>query len=145
MSILADTAPFLTFRLADAHFALAVPDVVEVAAMVTPITVPDAPPAWAGMVNRRGVLFPLLEMRTLVDLPRQAWTANTLFIVVQAGEQQAGLVVDDVSPVKYLTQAGWHPLTGARAWVQAMMNEKDTILQWVDVGALLKMATGKGA
>lgn len=138
-----DAAPFLCCRVGDERFALAIADVVEVAAVVTPVPVPEAPSAWAGMVNRRGTLFPLLELRAIAGLPVQAWSANTLFVVVQADERRAGLVVDEVSPVQYVAAAAWQPLQGGRSWVRAMTYDHAGILQWLDVGALLQAYVGK--
>jgi purine-binding chemotaxis protein CheW len=76
--------PVLTFRLANQHYALPIEQVLEVAAMVSITTVPDAPPAMLGLANRHGEVLPIIDMRKAFRLPTSEITVATMFIVAES-------------------------------------------------------------
>jgi purine-binding chemotaxis protein CheW len=90
---------WLTFRLRDGDYALAVSDVVEVLSMVMLAHLPGAPPWLTGMLNLRGQVLPVLDLRLRLGFIAPALTLDTPIVVVRTGDRLAGLIVDEVRDV----------------------------------------------
>jgi purine-binding chemotaxis protein CheW len=132
-----DRIALLVFRLGEAQYALPVDQVMEVAAMVAVVRVPDAPPALVGMLNRHGDALPLLDVRHVFGLPPLPVSATTLFIVVQAGARRAGLLVDEVQQVQYVAAAALQPVRGAGRLIYAMLGTATGLIQLLALEPLL--------
>ena len=95
-------ATLLTFRLAGDKYALRVSAVEEVLEYVTPTHIPGTSEVLAGVINVRGRVIPVIDLRRRLGLSAEAPTVDTGIIVadVHAGEDQTvGLVVDAVDGV----------------------------------------------
>lgn len=133
---MSDRLPVLTFRLADQTYAISIDHVVEVMAMVTVQTVAGALPEVLGMVNRHGMPMLLLDMRRVLGKPITApIDASTLFIVVNSGEQHAGLVVDEIYQVDYLPSLS--PAPGGARFIAGIASDHDSMVQVIAVRGLL--------
>jgi purine-binding chemotaxis protein CheW len=95
----ADGSQYLTFRLADEEYGLEILRVQEIKgySKVTPL--PNTPPEVKGVMNLRGAVVPILDLRTRFGLPAAEYTRFTVIIVVTVGPKVVGLVVDGVSDV----------------------------------------------
>ncbi|MDQ7026006.1 MAG: chemotaxis protein CheW [Anaerolineae bacterium] len=129
--------PLLTFRLATQHYALAIEQVLEVAAMVAVTTMPDAPPEIFGLANRHGAVLPIIDLRKVFRLPAADLTVSTMFIVADVNNQQIGLLVDEVFQVKYTIEGALKPTHGAGRYVTHIVSDGDTVFQLIDVTPLL--------
>lgn len=126
--------PLLTFRLAQQQYALLIDDVIEVAAMVEMIRVAGAKPEAPGMVNRHGKPLQLIDLRVVFEQPAPSITAATLFIVVQHGEQMAGLIVDEVLQVEYAADTGY---ATSVPYIRGIISQDTRLIQVVSLAALL--------
>jgi purine-binding chemotaxis protein CheW len=77
-----DTALYLTFKLGDELFALNVSQVREVLDLTTITKVPRAPEFMRGVINVRGSVVPVVDMRTKFGLERVSDTQDTRTIVL---------------------------------------------------------------
>lgn len=95
----ADGSQYLTFRLADEEYGLEILRVQEIKgySKVTPL--PNTPPEVRGVMNLRGAVVPILDLRTRFGLAGAEYTRFTVIIVVTVGAKIVGLVVDAVSDV----------------------------------------------
>ncbi|MBN9517347.1 purine-binding chemotaxis protein CheW [bacterium] len=97
------TAPagsqFLTFRLAGEDYGVEILRVQEIRgySKVTPL--PNTPPEVRGVMNLRGTVVPVLDLRTRFGMPGVEPDRFTVVVVVTVGPKVAGLVVDAVSDV----------------------------------------------
>jgi purine-binding chemotaxis protein CheW len=98
------TSLFLRVGVANESYALPVDDVLEVADFSGVARVPGASPAVLGVRNLRGAVLPVVDLATVLGLPR-AGTPDRLVVVDQAG-RTAGLAVDSVAGVEALPEAG---------------------------------------
>jgi len=89
----------LTFRLDGRDHALPVDQVVEVVRMVAITPLPDGAPWVAGVLNYRGRVIPVIDLRVRLGLPRREPDLSTPLIVVDAGPQPAALLVDEADEV----------------------------------------------
>jgi purine-binding chemotaxis protein CheW len=67
--------------------------------MVAITHVPRAPQFMEGVINLRGQLIPIIDLRTRFGMPRTEHTKNTRIVVTEIGSKRVGMVVDSVSEV----------------------------------------------
>lgn len=124
----------LVFRLEGREHALPVEDVVEVLRMVAATPLPEAPPWVDGVINVRGRVIPLVDLRRRLGAPRREPDVSTPIIVVQAAETATGLVVDEVVELLVLGSealASPAPVTASSA-VAGVAREGDRLILVLD-------------
>jgi purine-binding chemotaxis protein CheW len=90
---------FLTFHLENEIFALDITKVIEIIG-VQPITlVPEAPKYLKGIINLRGNLIPVIDLRVLFKMDEKEFRDRTCFIVLNFENNFYSLVVDEVADV----------------------------------------------
>jgi purine-binding chemotaxis protein CheW len=94
---------YLTFRLAPEEYAIDIQYVTEIVG-IQPITeIPDMEKFIKGVMNLRGKIVPVVDVRLRFQLPARTYNDRTCIIVVNmsadAGSMTVGLVVDEVSDV----------------------------------------------
>jgi purine-binding chemotaxis protein CheW len=99
---------YLTFHLANEEFGIRVLKVREIMGVQEITAVPQTPPHVKGVINLRGKVIPVIDLRLKFGLSAAEYTQRTCIIVTQvAGEQSTtllmGIVVDGVSEVLNLT------------------------------------------
>lgn len=130
--------PFLTFNLASQFYALLVEDVVEVAAMVERMPVPDSPPEVLGIINRHGTPLLLVDLRMIFKHSAGPINSATMFVVAgRAGEQQLGLVVDEVHQVEYVDKPQFQELSTSGKYIRGIISYRSQLIPVVSLAALL--------
>ncbi|WP_018466502.1 chemotaxis protein CheW [Calidithermus timidus] len=97
------------FRLAGDLYALEVSHLQEVLEVGRPTPIPLAPPALLGMVNLRGRILPLFDLKGVLGLSRQPSASGKSAVVMRYGKQVLGLAVDEfmgLSPLQSLRSGG---------------------------------------
>lgn len=90
---------FLIFIIDNQEYAVDIANVTEII-NVLPITpVPYVPECIKGVVNLRGNIIPVLDVRMRFGLPVIPYTDTTNIIVMDFNEEKLGLIVDDVLEV----------------------------------------------
>jgi purine-binding chemotaxis protein CheW len=89
----------LTFRLADTTYALPVEVVKEIRGYANVTPVPGAPAHIRGVMNLRGQVIPVSDLRVRFGLEERAYDRFTVIILLQIAERVMGAVVDSVSDV----------------------------------------------
>ncbi|MCS6865711.1 MAG: chemotaxis protein CheW [Gemmataceae bacterium] len=99
----ADGRQFLTFRLADEEYGVEILRVQEIKgySKITPL--PNTPPEIKGVMNLRGTVVPIIDLRVRFGLRETEYNRFTVIIVVTVGTKIVGLVVDAVSDVLNVT------------------------------------------
>jgi purine-binding chemotaxis protein CheW len=90
---------YLTFRLGHETYCIDILHVQEIRGYSAPTRIAEAPPAIKGVVNLRGTIVPVVELRHAFDIPEPRYDAVTATIVVSVAERKAGLIVDAVADV----------------------------------------------
>jgi purine-binding chemotaxis protein CheW len=95
--------PYLTFALAGGEYGVDILRVQEIRRWEPVTRVPNAPPHVKGVLNLRGAIVPVLDLRKRFGLPEQPCGPDAVVVVLRAasdgGERSVGLVVDGVSDV----------------------------------------------
>lgn len=98
---------YLTFTLGTEEYGLPVLRVREIIKMMDITLVPQVPPYVKGVVNLRGKVIPVVDLRLKFGFPAQEYTERTSIIVVEVnlagGRALMGIVVDTVSDVMGIT------------------------------------------
>jgi len=89
---------YLTFRLADEEFGVEILTVREINGVGDITAVPGMPKYVKGVINLRGKVVPVIDLRLKFGLPEIAHTEQTCIIVVDVGRDM-GMIVDTVSEV----------------------------------------------
>ena len=94
---------YLTFGLGKEEFAIQVLRVREIMGVQDITAVPQTPSYVKGVINLRGKVIPVVDLRLRFGLPEQEYTQRTCIVVVQieqgATRMLTGVVVDEVSEV----------------------------------------------
>ncbi len=90
---------FLTFFLAGEEYGIEILKVQEIIGMMTITPVPRTPRFIRGVINLRGKVITVVDLRLKFDMEPKAPTEETCIIVVQTMGIQIGCVVDKVSEV----------------------------------------------
>lgn len=90
---------YLTFCLGNEEYGLEILRVQEIKgySKITPL--PNTPPEVKGVINLRGAVVPIMDLRTRLGLRETEYDRFTVIIVVTVGKRIVGLVVDAVSDV----------------------------------------------
>ncbi|MFH1089962.1 MAG: chemotaxis protein CheW [Pseudomonadota bacterium] len=98
---------FLTFELAKEQYGLEILKVREIIGMMDITSVPQTPAFVKGLINLRGKVIPVVDLRLKLGLPEKEYTERTAIIVVdvivEGSPVQMGIVVDTVSEVVNIT------------------------------------------
>ncbi|WP_334110094.1 chemotaxis protein CheW [Thermodesulfitimonas autotrophica] len=90
---------FLTFVLADEEYGIEIRYVTEIIGMQKITEVPDVPSYIRGVINLRGKVIPVMDVRLRFGLPERPYDERTCVVVINVAEQAVGLIVDRVSEV----------------------------------------------
>jgi len=94
---------YLTFTLAEEEYGIGILKIKEIIGMMPITTVPQTPEFVKGVINLRGKVIPVIDLRLRFGMGEIDYTERTCIIVVeidgQVGTVQIGTVVDSVSEV----------------------------------------------
>ena len=97
--VLGDVNQFLTFALNEQEFGIEILRVQEIKNFTRVTPIPNVPPCVKGVMNLRGTVVPIVDLRTTFNMPDKEYSQFTVIIVVNVGEKILGLIVDAVSDV----------------------------------------------
>jgi purine-binding chemotaxis protein CheW len=94
---------YLTFNLAEEAYGIGILKIKEIIGMLPVTSVPQTPDFVKGVINLRGKVIPVVDLRLRFGMEEIEYTERTCIIVVeidgQAGTIMMGIVVDSVSEV----------------------------------------------
>jgi purine-binding chemotaxis protein CheW len=96
---------FLAFKLGAEEYGIDILRVQEIRSYEEPTRIANAPPFMKGVVNLRGVIVPIIDMRMKFNLEQANYDDFTVVIVLNIGSRVVGMVVDAVSDVITLQPA----------------------------------------
>jgi purine-binding chemotaxis protein CheW len=90
---------FLTFRLGAEEYGIDILKVQEIRSYEAPTRIANAPPFIKGVVNLRGVIVPIVDLRLKLGCESAEYNSFTVVIVLNVKGRVVGTVVDSVSDV----------------------------------------------
>jgi purine-binding chemotaxis protein CheW len=96
---------YLTFTLADEEYGLEILKVREIMGMLAITSVPNTPHYVRGVVNIRGKVIAIVDLRSKFSMPQAGYSDETCIIVVCIGNVEVGIIVDRVREVQDIAEA----------------------------------------
>lgn len=132
----------VTFRLGEDHFAADIAVVERVLRYAPPTSVPDMPAYIEGVIDYRGRVVPIVNLRLRFELPAAVAVGTTRVLVLNVSGEWVGVVVDAVTEVATFDRAAvadppklFRGL--AREYVKGMIRQNERLLIFLDVEHLL--------
>jgi purine-binding chemotaxis protein CheW len=95
----ADSRQFLTFRLAGEEYGVGILTVQEIRGWSSVTKVPHTPAWLLGVINLRGVVVPIIDLRIKFNFASAEYNDTTVVIILTVATRVVGVVVDAVSDV----------------------------------------------
>lgn len=142
---LADTnaQKFLTFCLGEEHYGIPILRVREIIGLIPITTLPQTPSYVRGVMNLRGRIIPVIDLRSRFGLPEIEPTKETCIIIVDAndgaGEQSlTGVIVDTVREVQDIPASSMSPkpefgCTVPLDYIEGMGRVRDRVILLLNV------------
>ena len=146
---------YLTFMLAGEEYGLEILRVQEIKGLDTVTAIPSIPDYVLGVINLRGLVVPIFDLRKRLELESIPFGPTTVVIFVKLfnddNERTVGIVVDAVSEVYRLEEAGVQPPPDfgcaiSTSFVQGLASVEDKMVilldtdRLIDFGVLAEMA-----
>lgn len=90
---------YLTFVLGEEEYGLEILKVREIIGVIEIIAIPNAPSYIKGVINLRGAVIPIVDLRLKFNMPEKEYNKETCIIVVNLLDRHIGIIVDTVSEV----------------------------------------------
>lgn len=100
---------YLTFVLNREEYGIEIKHVIEIIGIQNITSVPDMPSYIKGVINLRGKVIPVMDVRMRFSISEQAYNERTCIIVITVNEQLVGLIVDEVSEVLDIPKSSVEP------------------------------------
>ncbi|MES2884234.1 MAG: chemotaxis protein CheW [Pseudomonadota bacterium] len=139
---------FLTFTLGNEEYGVDILKVQEIRGYDTVTRLPDAPDYIKGVINLRGTIVPVLDLRIKFNVGVVEYNSFTVMIILNIAKRVVGIVVDGVSDVMQLTEAQLRPPPdlgvsqsgNASQFITGIGALEDRMLILVDIEKLLRSA-----
>jgi purine-binding chemotaxis protein CheW len=135
----------VSFRLGSEEYGVDIAQVQEINRMVAVTHVPRAPQFMEGVINLRGQLIPIIDLRSRFGMVRAEHTKNTRIVVTEIGAKRVGMVVDSVSEVLRLPTDQVEPapemITGVDTeYIRGVGKIEDRLIILLDLGRIISGA-----
>jgi purine-binding chemotaxis protein CheW len=101
-----DGSQFLTFSLGDELYGVDILRVQEIRGYTAVTRIPNTPDHIKGVLNLRGTIVPIVDLRTKFGIEKAEYTMFTVIVVVVVADKVMGIVVDAVSDVLNIDKKG---------------------------------------
>lgn len=100
---------YLTFMIADEDYGVEIRHVREIVGLQKITAIPDMPDFVRGVINLRGNVIPVMDVRLRFRLPSREYDERTCVIVADIRDVQVGLIVDTVNEVADIPEKNVEP------------------------------------
>ena len=133
---------FLTFVLSNEEYGIEILKVREIIGLMDITSVPQTPDYMKGVINLRGKVIPVIDLRMKFSMPEEEHTQETCVIVVEVNSTSIGLIVDSVSEVSDIASGEIEnaPKFGQgidTSFIMGLGKVKDKIIIMLDIDEVL--------
>ncbi|MGQ9862482.1 MAG: chemotaxis protein CheW [Thiobacillaceae bacterium] len=138
----AGSGEYLTYTLGREEYGIDILKVQEIRGYEQPTTIANTPAFIKGVINLRGVIVPIVDMRIKFNLGEPTYDQFTVVIILNVGRRVVGMVVDGVSDVLQLHSENLRPApTFSSAldtrYIMGLATVADRMIIVVDIERLL--------
>lgn len=146
MEITTESSRYISFQLGDESYAIEVSTVKEILGIQSITPLPQVPDYVKGVMNLRGKIVPVIDLRTKFKLEEIEWDRNTSIIVISRNDVEMGIVVDMMNEVmdistedfRYNSNTNSNSKTDSEDFLQAMVEFNDQIHMILDLDQVLQ-------
>ncbi len=134
----------VSFKIGPEEFGVDITKVQEINRMVDITKVPQAPAYVEGVINLRGKVIPIIDLRKRLGVQLQENDKNTRIVVVDIDSHVMGMIVDSVSEVLRIPVSTIEPppeiATGANAeYIQGVAKMDERLLIFLDLSRVIDL------
>lgn len=137
----ADARQFLTFSLGDEEYGIDILKVQEIKGYTATTRIPNSPRDVVGVLNLRGTIVPIVDLRSKFGLDTIEYNQFTAVIVVVVQNRVMGMIVDSVSEVMNIPAGSVQPppeFGGVRlTMLRGMVKVGEKLITLLDIDAVL--------
>ncbi|KXF80116.1 chemotaxis protein CheW [Enterovibrio coralii] len=137
---------FLSFDLAHELYGVDIKAVEEIRVWETPTAIPRAPEFILGVINLRGMIVPIMDLRVRFNIGKIEYLPTTVVLILKSsdhvGGRMMGVVVDAVSDVIDMGDNSLMPPIGdseVMPFVSGLLNVDAQVMSLLDVDSLLNI------
>lgn len=135
------TQQFITFTLGEEEYAIDIMVVREIKGWTDTTMIPNAPPHVRGVINLRGIIVPIFDLRARFGVGLTVPTSMHVVIIVAAGSRTVGLLVDTVSDIISVDPKAIRPvpemgLPSEDQYLDGLVTIEDRMVTLVSLGGL---------
>jgi purine-binding chemotaxis protein CheW len=139
----ADGTQYLTFALGAEEYGVAILNVQEIKGYSTVTPIPNTPPYVKGVMNLRGTIVPVIDLRLRLGMPPGEYGPFTVIVVLAVGTKIVGTIVDAVSDVLTIPAADVQatPSFGSAVdlrFIAGIAHSNDKLVVLLDVDTMLR-------
>jgi purine-binding chemotaxis protein CheW len=136
------SALHVVFKVADSEYVLSAEDVLQMESYVGATPVPGTLPYVAGVIQVRGRVVPVVDLRARFGLPASVATIDSRVVVAQIEQRTVGLLVDSAREVVKLSPEQIQPpppmmADGAEGFVKAVAHLDKRMLMVIDFAKIV--------
>lgn len=135
---------FLSFAVDGRPYCVGIADVREIRQWMRATPLPNQPPHVLGVLNLRGSIVPVQDLRILLGAPAPDPVDTNVIVIVQVGTRRAGLLVDSVSDILSLAEEEIQPVPigrtrdGSEALLEALATQGEQMVGILDLARVLE-------
>lgn len=134
----------VTFLLGNAEYGIDIMQAQSIIKMDKITLIPNAPDFVEGVINLRGNVIPVIDLKKRFHLEESEGESNTGIIIVKVGEVEMGIIIDTISKVIYLSEDKVQPPPPVFAgigqkYIKGVGKVGDKLLIILDLDKLLSM------
>ncbi len=132
----------VSFNLNEEEFAVDILKVKEINKMMQITKMPNSPNYVEGVINLRGKIIPVIDLRLKLGMPKKEHDKNTRIIVVEVKDKTIGFIVDGVSEVLRIPSNITEPppefVTGLNSeFIKSVAKLEERLLTLIDLEKIL--------
>lgn len=133
---------FLTFSVAGEEYAVDILKVKEIKGYVPTTRIPNSPSEVVGVLNLRGTIVPIVDVRAKFNLEPAEYNAFTVIVIMEVAGRVMGIIVDSVSDVMNIPEGDIQPppdfgTKSAATSIKGMGKVGEKLIILLDIDALL--------
>lgn len=135
---------YLFFRIGKESYGIGIRHVIEIIELQTISLVPDLPDYVKGVINLRGKVIPIVDLRLRFDMEERAYDNRTCIIITEVDHILVGCLVDTVEEVMEILEKNIEPppkfktISGRDQYISGMGKVGDAIKILIDVEKIVR-------
>ncbi len=135
---------FLLCKLENEEYGINISDVQSIEELQSIVSVPDMPDYVKGVINLRGQVIPVIDMRLKLRMENREYDDRNCIVIVKIGESNVGLIVDTVSEVVNIPESNIEPAPsfkdsrGSNRYISGIGKTGEEVKILLDVSKLLE-------